>query len=113
MEFSVDDTAASAVPQLSALAQETRLAIFRLLVRSGSAGRAAGGIAADLDLAPATLSFHLRTLKQAGLVACRREGRSLIYRADFLAVNGLVSYLTENCCAGTDCGVPTLTDCMP
>ncbi|MFZ5790077.1 MAG: ArsR/SmtB family transcription factor [Pseudomonadota bacterium] len=84
---------------LGALAQETRLAIYRRLVEAGPQGLAAGEIAAALDLAAPTLSFHLSQLRQAGLVAQRREGRSLIYAADFAAMNGLIAYLTENCCA--------------
>lgn len=85
---------------LAALAQETRLDIFRLLVESGPAGLPAGEIAARLALPGATLSFHLKELRQAGLVGCRRAGRSLIYAADFAAMGGLVAYLTENCCGG-------------
>ena len=83
---------------LGALAQETRLAIFRLLVEQGPAGLAAGAIAERLDLAPATLSFHLKELAQARLVIARPEGRFIHYRANFDAMTGLVSYLTENCC---------------
>ena len=92
---------------LSALAQETRLDIFRLLVRAGSEGHPVGFIAERLDLPSATLSFHLNQLRHAGLVSFRREGRSLIYSANFSAMNGLVGYLTENCCGGdaADCGV--------
>ncbi len=112
MESISADRGLAAVAQFAALAHETRLAIFRLLVAAGNPGRPAGEIAGMLDLPPATLSFHLRNLKQAGLVTCRREGRSLIYRADLLAINALIAYLTENCCAGTDCGVPTLTECL-
>ena len=85
---------------LAALAQESRLEIFRLLVKSGPDGAPAGEIAARLGLPGATLSFHLKELRQAGLVTCRRAGRSLIYAADFAAMSGLVGYLTENCCGG-------------
>ena len=88
------------VAGLAALAQESRLDIFRLLVKSGPAGLPAGEIAAHLGLPGATLSFHLKELRQAGLVTCRRAGRSLIYAADFAAMGGLVAYLTENCCGG-------------
>jgi len=89
----------SALAGLAALAQETRLDIFRLLVESGPDGTAAGDIGAALSLPGATLSFHLKELRQAGLVTCRRDGRSLIYAADFAAMRGLVGYLMENCCS--------------
>jgi len=87
-----------AVGSLWALAQETRLRIFRALVARGPEGLPAGRIAQRLELPGPTLSFHLAQLKRAGLVMCRREGRSLIYSADFAAMRGLVDYLTENCC---------------
>jgi len=83
-----------------ALAQETRLGIYRLLVTAGPEGMAAGAIAGKLDLPPATLSFHLKELNRAGLVRSRQEGRFVIYAANFDTMNGLVSYLTENCCGG-------------
>jgi len=89
--------------RLAALAQETRLDIFRLLVESGPAGLAAGDIGGRFGLPAATLSFHLKELRQAGLISSRRAGRSLIYAADFAAMNGLIAYLTENCCRG-GCG---------
>ncbi len=88
----------SAVAALGALAQETRLAIYRLLVERGPDGLPAGEIAERLKLAPATLSFHLKELAHAGLIAARQDGRFIWYRADFGAMNGLVAYLTENCC---------------
>ena len=84
---------------LAALAQETRLDIFRLLVRAGPPGLPAGAIAERLALAAPTLSFHLKELKQAALVAAQREGRSLIYAADFATMNGLIAYLGEACCS--------------
>jgi len=90
----------SAVTALAALAQDSRLAIFRYLVGRGPDGAAAGLIAAQLGLPLPTLSFHLAQLKQSGLLTCRRAGRSLIYAADFAAMNGLVAYLMENCCGG-------------
>lgn len=89
-----------ALAALAALAQETRLDVFRLLVRAGRDGLPAGSIAEALGVPGATLSFHLKELKGAGVVACRREGRSLIYRADFGAMNALLRFLTENCCRG-------------
>jgi ArsR family transcriptional regulator, arsenate/arsenite/antimonite-responsive transcriptional repressor len=91
------------VSALSALAQETRLAIYRLLVEAGPNGVAAGAIAQRLDVAPSSLSFHLAQLTHAGLINQRRMSRSLIYAADFAAMNGLVAYLTENCCGGQSC----------
>jgi ArsR family transcriptional regulator len=86
------------VVALAALAQETRLAVFRLLVEQGPAGLTPGRIAEKLDLPPATLSFHLKELAHAGLVRARQESRFIHYSADFEAMNGLVGYLTENCC---------------
>lgn len=83
---------------LSALSQETRLDIFRLLVQAGPEGRAAGAIAEALGVTPATLSFHLAQLTHSGLIEQRREGRSLIYSADFHRMNGLVGFLVDNCC---------------
>lgn len=91
---------------LAALAQESRLDIFRLLVKRGPGGLPAGEIAGRLALPGATLSFHLKELRQAGLVSCRRTGRSLIYAADFAAMGSLVAYLTENCCGGR-CPAPS------
>jgi ArsR family transcriptional regulator len=83
---------------LAALAQEHRLAIFRLLVEHAPEGLSAGVIAVRLALAPPTLSFHLKELAQAGLIASRQDGRFIWYRAHLPAMNGLVGYLTENCC---------------
>ncbi len=88
------------VSALAALAQETRLDVFRLLVRAGPEGLAAGEIAEALDIPSATLSFHLKELRSAGLVACERAGRSRIYRPDFAAMQSLLGYLTESCCGG-------------
>jgi len=90
----------AAIGSLSALAQETRLAIFRLLVEAGTEGLAAGAIAERLDIPASSLSFHLAELTRAGLIAQRRESRSLIYSANFRAMTALVGYLTENCCGG-------------
>lgn len=92
-----------AVESLSALAQDTRLAIFRLLVQAGGQGRAAGQIGEALDLPPATLSFHLAGLTRAGLAQSRQEGRFVIYTADFENMNALVAFLTENCCGAAAC----------
>ncbi len=92
-----------AVAALSALAHETRLAVFRLLVEAGPEGLAAGVIAERLDLAPATLSFHLAHLSRTGLAVSRQEGRFVIYSANFESTNALVAFLTENCCGGRSC----------
>jgi len=89
-----------AVAALAALAQETRLDVFRLLVRSGAEGLAAGEIGTELDIPSATLSFHLKELKSAGLLVCERDGRSRVYRPDFAAMRELVGFLTESCCRG-------------
>ncbi len=92
------------IEALAALAHQHRLAVFRLLVEQGPEGLAAGQIAAHVGLAPSSLTFHLQNLQRAGLIAHRRESRQLIYSADFDAMNGLVGYLTENCCAnGAEC----------
>ncbi|HEX2943980.1 MAG TPA: metalloregulator ArsR/SmtB family transcription factor [Rhodopila sp.] len=88
----------NALAALTALAQETRLDIFRLLVRVGPGGLPAGHIGEQLRLPSATLAFHLKELKHAGLLSCRRDGRSLIYAAEYPAMNALLLYLTENCC---------------
>ena len=92
-----------AVAKLAALAQETRLAIFRLLVQKGPEGFCAGDIQAKLDLAPATLSFHLKELSNAGLLKSRQEGRFIYYAPDFKTMNALLGYLTEHCCGGQSC----------
>ena len=93
----------AAVQSLGALAQESRLAIFRLLVQAGPQGMAAGQIGEKLDLPPATLSFHLAGLTRAGLAQSRQDGRFVIYSADFQAITALVGYLSENCCGGRVC----------
>ncbi len=92
-----------AVSALAALAHEGRLAIYRLLVVAGPDGLTVGDIGDKLKMPGATLSFHLSQLKHAGLVAARRDGRRLIQTADFARINGLVAYLTENCCGGQAC----------
>ena len=92
-----------AIDALAALAHETRLKVFRLLVQAGPEGLPAGTIAERLDLAPATLSFHLAHLSRAGLALSRQEGRFVIYSANFPGTNALVAFLTENCCGGRSC----------
>ena len=92
-----------AVAALSALAQEHRLTVFRLLVQAGRDGMAAGAIADELGLPNSSLSFHLGQLLRAGLVNQERRRRSLIYSANYFAMNALVGFLTENCCGGADC----------
>lgn len=88
---------------LAALAQPTRLAVYRMLVEAGPGGMAAGQIAERLGLAPATLSFHVGQLARAGLALARPEGRYILYSADFSRMNRLVGFLTENCCGGEPC----------
>ena len=92
-----------ALVALAALAQESRLDVFRLLVRAGPDGRAANEIAASLGLAPATLSFHLKELTRAGLITPRPESRFIYYSANYDHMNGLLGYLTENCCQSVEC----------
>ena len=94
-----------AVSALAALAQEVRLRIFRTLVVAGVSGLTPSVIAQSLGLPAATLSFHLKELLHAGLVGQERHGRNIVYRADFVAMNGLLSYLSDNCCQGQACGV--------
>ena len=91
----------SAVVQLASIAQEARLEIFRLLVQAGENGLAAGSIGEKLNIPGSTLSFHLKELSHAGLIHSRSESRFIFYSANYDAMNGLIAYLTENCCAGT------------
>jgi ArsR family transcriptional regulator, arsenate/arsenite/antimonite-responsive transcriptional repressor len=100
-----------AVAALAALAQDNRLDVYRLLVQAGPDGMPAGAVAEGLDLAPNTLTFHFDRLRVAGLVTVRREGRSMIYAARYEAMNGLIAFLTENCCRGAPC-VPAVS-CKP
>jgi ArsR family transcriptional regulator len=95
---------AQMVKALSALAQSTRLAVFRLLVERGPNGMAAGQVAEKLKVSPATLSFHFKTLSHAGLIESRQDGRFIYYAANFAVMNGIVAYLTENCCGGNQAG---------
>jgi DNA-binding transcriptional ArsR family regulator len=92
-----------AISALAALAQETRLDIFRLLDQAGPEGMPAGSVGEALDIPSATLSFHLKELKGAGLIRCERDGRSRIYSPDFAIVTGLLEFLTANCCQGSGC----------
>ena len=89
--------------KLAALGHETRLAIFRLLVQAGPAGVNAGLICEKLQLAPATLSFHLAHLSRVGLINGRQEGRYIFYVADYAAMDSLLAFLTDNCCQGAQC----------
>lgn len=91
----------TAVSGLAALAQASRLSVFRLLVQKGPDGMAAGEIAAELGVLSTTLSFHLKELSNAGLLKARQQGRFIYYAPDFTAMNELLAYLTENCCSGS------------
>jgi DNA-binding transcriptional ArsR family regulator len=102
--------AGQAVAALGAVAHEHRLAVYRMLVERGPQGLAAGKIAERLGMAPSSLTFHLQQLLHAGLVTQRRLSRQLIYAADFAAMNGLVAFLTENCCGGEAACAPA---CAP
>lgn len=101
-----------ALAALAALAQDNRLDVFRLLVQAGPDGMPAGAVAAKVGLAPSALTFHFDRLRDAGLVTVRRDGRSMIYAARFEAMNGLLAFLTENCCQGAadQCAAPA---CKP
>ena len=102
----------SAVLQLSSIAQEARLQIFRLLVQAGSDGLSAGNIGENLQIPASTLSFHLKELSHAGLIDSRQISRFIYYSANYQAMNGLLAFLTENCCEGAKNCAPTLT-CKP
>lgn len=98
---------------LAALAQETRLGIFRLLVQAGPTGMAAGEIGAELKIAPATLSFHLKELSYADLIAARQDGRFIFYSANFDQMGALVAFLTENCCTRDGVVCAPAANCRP
>lgn len=98
---------------LAALAQETRLSAFRLLVQTGPQGLAASKIGEHLDMAPSSLSFHLKELTHAGLVTSRQDGRFVIYSANFDTMNGVLAFLTDNCCGGASCAPVSVTACVP
>lgn len=99
----------AAVEALGALAQDSRLQVYRLLVQAGPEGVAAGEIAERLDVPANTLSFHLKALSHAGLVASRQDGRFVYYSANYDQMNALLGYLTENCCGGKSCAPAVLT----
>ena len=96
-------TPITAVDALAALAQETRLKVFRLLVTAGPGGIAAGEIGTQLGIPANTLSFHLKTLTQAGMALSRQEGRFVFYAANYASMDDLIAFLTANCCQGKDC----------
>lgn len=98
---------------LAALAQESRLRAFRLLVQAGPQGLAASKIAEQLGIAPSSLSFHLKELAHAGLVIARQDGRFVIYSANFGTMNGLLAFLTDNCCGGASCAPAAVAACAP
>jgi ArsR family transcriptional regulator, arsenate/arsenite/antimonite-responsive transcriptional repressor len=102
-----------AVAALAALAQDNRLGVFRLLVQAGQEGMPAGAVADALDLAPNTLTFHFDRLRLAGLVAVRRDGRSMIYAARFETMNALLGFLTDNCCGGAPEKCKPVAACTP
>ena len=102
---------AAAIRSLAALAQEVRLRVFRALVVAGQEGLTPGAMAEQLGIAPNTLSFHLKELANADLVSQERQGRNLVYRAAFPTMNGLLAYLTENCCQGAACLTDPATSC--
>ena len=108
-------TPTQTVKALAALAHETRLAVFRMLVQAGPVGLTPGGIAETLGIAASPLSFHLKELTHAGLIAARPDGRKIYYSANFAAMNDLVAYLTDNCCGNQTCEVIPSADvcCTP
>jgi DNA-binding transcriptional ArsR family regulator len=101
----------SIVAALSAIAQESRLKVFRLLVQAGPAGLAAGKIGELTGIPPSSLSFHLKELAYARMVSAQQQGRFVMYSANFETMNSLISYLTENCCGGNPCN--PISNCLP
>ena len=101
------------IKALAALAQDSRLAIFRLLIQSGPQGLSVGKIAEHVAIAPATLSFHLKELSVAGLLSSRQDGRFIIYVGNFAAMNDLIGFLTDNCCGGNPCTPVAACDRAP
>ena len=101
------------IRSLAALAQAARLRIFRALIVAGNDGLTPGDLSAALDITANTLSFHLKELNNAGLVSQERQGRNLIYRAEFTTMDQLLGYLTENCCEGAACLSSKTTTCRP
>ena len=101
-------TSLQTVKALAALAHETRLAVFRMLVQAGPEGLTPSALAESLTIAASPLSFHLKELTHAGLIAARPDGRKIYYSAEFATMNALVAYLTENCCGGEPCAVDAL-----
>lgn len=102
-----------AVKALAALAQSTRLSVFRLLVQAGPAGLPAGQLAERMEITPSALSFHLKELVNADLASARHEGRFVIYSAQIETMNALLAYMTENCCGGNPCSPVTALECTP
>ncbi len=102
---------AQAIRSLSALAHEARLRVFRALVVAGPEGLTPSALAGQLGIAPNALSFHLKELSHAGLVGQERQGRNVLYRAAFPAMNDLLAYLTENCCQGAACATADAAAC--
>lgn len=105
-------TSTLAVKSLAALAQESRLAVFRSLVQAGPEGLSAGQLAETLGISPSSLTFHMKELTHSGLAASRQEGRYVIYSAQINSMNALLAYLTDNCCGGNPCS-PVTTIRMP
>lgn len=101
------------IAALAALAQESRLAVFRLLVKVGPEGLAASKIAEQLGIPSSSLSFHLKEMTHAGLVIARQDGRFVIYAAHFDTMNGLIAFLTDSCCSGNPCSPVSLPACAP
>jgi len=104
---------ANVIAALAALAQESRLAVFRLLVQAGPEGLAASKIAETLEIPPSSLSFHLKELMHAELLVQKKQSRSLIYSVNFRTMNGLLGFLTENCCGGNPCSPVCIPACSP